>query len=177
MNGTLTLGEGFIKLFKEGLFKELLQAGRQGTGKSHECGIPRQVQAKALSSPPGPEGLWAENTDQILEHKAYRWSLDLQVQLWPLIEVTLQGEFWGLKTPTTPPSLLSDLLLGLPIGQTKQNKTLKLPLVYFIQVSHKAKKRCPHRGQNQRLWSRLTLVQRNQSLKPWHLSAKRTWKD
>ena len=41
-----------IKLFKEGLFKEFLQAGRQGTGKSHECGIPRQVQAKELPSPP-----------------------------------------------------------------------------------------------------------------------------
>ena len=74
------------------------------------------------------------------------WRQDLQretalVEPWPLIEVTLQGEFWGLKTPTTPSSLLSDLFLGLPIGPTKQNKTLKVPLVYFIQVSHKAKKR------------------------------------
>jgi len=46
-----------IKLFKEGLFKEFLQAGRQGTGKSHECGSPRQIQAKELPSPPRSAGV------------------------------------------------------------------------------------------------------------------------
>ena len=83
MNGTLTLGEGFIKLFKEGLFKALLQAGRQGTGKSHECGISRQVQAKALSSPRGLKGYeqriqtrsW--NTRLTGGALTYRYSCDL----------------------------------------------------------------------------------------------------
>ena len=68
-----------------------------------------------VTTPKG-KGMWAENTDQTLEGKTYRETPAL-VEPWPLTEVALQGEFWGLKTPSTPTSpLLSDLFLGLPVG-------------------------------------------------------------
>lgn len=90
MNGTLTLGEGFIKPFREGLLKQLLQTGGQGIGKPHEkLQNPKTSMSWGVVPTPRSEGMWAENNDQILEGETSRGRTNL-VGLW----------IWLRGTPT-----------------------------------------------------------------------------